>query len=151
MIRIIAVGKKHEDWLNAGLQRYEKRLTGPFVITWDLVPHSSLEGEPARREESRRLLNKVSSNDHVVLLDETGTQMSSPELSSLFQDAFVHSKHVTLVIGGAYGVDETFKERANKVWSLSRLVFPHQLVRLILTEQLYRAQQIAVGSSYHHM
>jgi 23S rRNA (pseudouridine1915-N3)-methyltransferase len=86
----------------------------------------------------------------VILLDGRGESIDSPELSSLFLKILEKSQDVVIVIGGAYGVDDTVMNRANFVWSLSELVFPHQLVRLMLTEQLYRAQEIASGNPYHH-
>jgi 23S rRNA (pseudouridine1915-N3)-methyltransferase len=86
----------------------------------------------------------------VVLLDETGKLYDSPALSGLLVSAFGRDAHLTIIIGGAYGTSEEVQARAQVVWSLSPLVFPHQLVRLLLIEQLYRAQEIAAGHSYHH-
>jgi len=149
-IKILSVGKKHESWVSEGIERYQKRLRAPFSIEWVLLPHSSLEGDRARQEESERILSRLSGEDYVVLLDERGKQLSSPQLSTLLSDQLNASRAVVLVIGGAYGVAASVHERANYIWSLSPLVFPHQLVRLTLTEQLYRAQQIALGGSYHH-
>ncbi|MFC0582245.1 23S rRNA (pseudouridine(1915)-N(3))-methyltransferase RlmH [Micrococcoides hystricis] len=149
-IKILSIGKKHEDWVADGIDRYSKRLKKPFDLKWQLLPHSSRQHEAARAEESERLLAKIDARDHVILLDERGTMLTSPKLSKHLQDCFVQSKPVVLVIGGAYGVTEELRERANLQWSLSELVFPHQLVRLVLTEQLYRAQDIAAGGSYHH-
>jgi len=74
----------------------------------------------------------------------------SPTLSCQLNELFAQGKNITIVIGGAFGVSTALIQRANLVWSLSPLVFPHQLVRLILTEQLYRAQEIARGGKYHH-
>ena len=150
MITIVAVGRKHEAWVAEGIGRYEKRLKPPFNIEWVLLPHSSLEGMRARQEESQALLARIKDDDVVILLDETGRQVTSPQLAAQLEQQFVGSRRVVLVIGGAYGVDETLMARADAVWSLSELVFPHQLVRLILAEQLYRAQEIARGGSYHH-
>ncbi len=150
MIRIIAIGRKHESWIAEGLQRYEKRLQKPWDAEWVLLPHSALDGPRARQEESERMLGRIKDTDHVVLLDETGEPLDSPALSRLCEQVFTTGKPLTFVIGGAYGVDERLHARANRVVSLSRLVFPHQLVRLILAEQLYRAQSIASGGRYHH-
>lgn len=148
-IRIISVGKKHDDWIEPGLERYEKRLKKPFDVTWGLLPPSGLPDLTARRDESERILSKLTDNDYVILFDETGKQLDSPSLATLLEKQFVQGV-ATFVIGGAYGVDQSVQKRANLVWSLSPLVFPHQLVRLILIEQLYRAQQITIGGSYHH-
>ena len=87
---------------------------------------------------------------NVILLDEIGKNLSSPELSTLLDTQFTRGS-VTVIIGGAYGVTPELQRRADTVWSLSRLVFPHQLVRVLLIEQLYRAQEIQNGGKYHHM
>lgn len=149
-IKIIAVGKRHEQWVVDGIERYQKRLRSPFNVEWVLLPHSSLEGDRARSEESECILMRLSDGEYVILLDETGTTLNSPGLEHLLTQQFTVSRQVTIIIGGAYGVDATVHSRADYIWSLSALVFPHQLVRLILAEQLYRAQQIHAGGSYHH-
>lgn len=150
MIRLIAIGKKHESWVYEGVKRYEKRLKKPWNSEWVLLPHSSLEGIRAREEESERILSRLGSDDFVVLLDERGKLLDSPALSRALQDQLERSRPVVCIIGGAYGVSDALMDRADVVWSLSLLVFPHQLVRLILAEQLYRAQEIAGGKPYHH-
>lgn len=149
-ISILAIGKKHEDWVERGIERYSKRLQKPWDTKWRLLPHSSFDGEQARQEESRRILADLSPSDYVVLLDERGEMVGSSQLATEVEDRIDHSQNIVFVIGGAYGVDQTLLDRANFCWSLSPLVFPHQLVRLILIEQLYRAQQINKNHPYHH-
>ena len=149
-LTIISVGKKHEDWVATGIERYQKRLKAPFSVTWELIAPSGHEGPSARQDESERMLFRLTAYDFIVLLDERGKSLDSPHLSSLLVERLHHSQKIALVIGGAYGVDDTIRQKADLVWSLSPLVFPHQLVRLILTEQLYRAQEIAAGHPYHH-
>ena len=149
-VHILTVGKKHESWVAAGIERYQKRLKAPFLVEWVLMAHSSLEGIRAREEESERLLSRLDAYDFIVLLDERGKTLDSPGLSRLLSEQLDRSVKVAIVIGGAYGVTDELREKADFVWSLSPLVFPHQLVRLILIEQLYRAQQITLGGSYHH-
>ena len=149
-VRILAIGKKHEAWVADGIERYQKRLQRPFDMSWILLPHSAREGLTARQEESERILGRLDPSEFVILLDERGKLLDSPALSRQLISVLERSQLVTLVIGGAYGVDETVHARANLVWSLSPLVFPHQLVRLIGIEQLYRAQEIARGNPYHH-
>ncbi len=149
-LKLLVVGKKHESWVSEGIERYQKRLKRPFDIEWVLLPHSAYEDLKARQDESERILLRLNANDFVILLDERGKTLDSPALSTLLTAKLDTSQPVTLIIGGAYGVDETVHRRADFVWSLSPLVFPHQLVRLILIEQLYRAQEIAHGHPYHH-
>lgn len=149
-IRIIAVGKSHDSWVIQGIDRYQKRLRRPFDVSWVLLPHSAREGSSARAEESERILQHCDTNDSIVLLDEKGKLLDSPSLSQVLQESFNRSKRVVIIVGGAYGVDERVHQYADIVWSLSPLVFPHQLVRLLLIEQLYRAQEIVRGNPYHH-
>ena len=149
-LHIIAVGKKHESWVAEGIERYQKRLKAPFLAEWILMAHSSYDGVKARQDESERLLSRLTAYDFIILLDERGKQLDSPAFASLLQQNLDRSQKVAIVIGGAYGVTDELRQRAHVVWSLSDLVFPHQLVRLMLTEQLYRAQQITLGGSYHH-
>lgn len=150
MIRILAVGKKHESWVQEGISRYEKRLKRPFAVEWALLPHSSREGDVARREESGRIVERLEKDDFVVLLDERGLEVDSPALSKTLLAPLERSTRIVVIIGGAYGVDDAVRKRADFVWSLSPLVFPHQLVRLLLIEQIYRAQEISSDGSYHH-
>jgi len=150
-LRIISVGKKHEPWVTEGIERYQKRLKQPFLVEWVLLPPSGYDELRARQDESTRILARLSADDYVVLLDERGKAIDSPALSRLLLEPLQSSRSVVIIIGGAYGVDDTVHDHANFTWSLSPLVFPHQLVRLILVEQLYRAQEISVGGPYHHV
>lgn len=150
-IRIIAVGKKHEAWVEDGIKRYQERLKRPYDIEWILLPHSMSSNDMARQEESGRILSRLNTNDYVVLLDERGKNIDSIKLAQLLRTPIDTARQVVVVIGGAYGVDSAVHRRANFVWSLSKLVFPHQLVRLILTEQIYRSQEIAGNKPYHHV
>jgi 23S rRNA (pseudouridine1915-N3)-methyltransferase len=149
-IRILAVGKRHESWVTDGIERYEKRLKRPFDVEWVLLPHSAREGNVARQEESERLLERVSDQEFVLLLDERGKQLDSPAFSHLLLAPIETAKKVVIVIGGAYGVTQQMQTRADFTLSFSPMVFPHQLVRLMLVEQIYRAQEIAAGGPYHH-
>lgn len=149
MIRIIAIGKKHDAWIKDGLERYQKRLRSPFDVQWMLLPYSEKNGVEARENESKNILRHIKSSEYVILLDERGRSMSSVEFSQYLERISVQ-KPIAIIIGGAYGVDDSVTQRADNVISLSNMVFPHMLVRLILIEQLYRAQEIARGGPYHH-
>ena len=149
-IRVISVGKKHESWVAEGIERYQKRLKRPFEIEWVYLPHSTLPNDRAAVEESQRILSRLNANDYLILLDERGKNLNSPALSRLLSAQIESSRDIVMVIGGAFGVSDLVRMRANFIWSLSGLVFPHQLVRLILTEQIYRAQEISAGKPYHH-
>lgn len=142
MIKIIAGGKKHISWAEEAISEYEKRLTKPYNIEWEYVEEEKL---------TKRLLDwPFSGRDFVIVCDERGKNISSEAYSKLLQEAFLNSKNVVILIGGAYGFSDEVREKADFVWSFSDLVFPHMLARTIVAEQTYRAQEIQKGSHYHH-
>lgn len=148
-ITVIAVGKKHDKLIAGAINDFEKRLKAPFSFEWRFLSASNFDGDRARVEESERLDKILGRDDFVILLDERGKNLTSPEFSKILEEKLA-SQNIKIVIGGAFGVSSDFRNRANLVWSLSKLVFPHQIVRLILAEQIYRAQEIAKGGKYHH-
>ena len=149
-LQILVIGKKHESWVLEGIERYQKRLKAPFLPEWVLMAHSSFDGVKARQDESERILSRLTAYDFIILLDERGKTLDSPSLAGVLEEQLDRSQKVLIIVGGAFGVTDELRDKAHLVWSLSPLVFPHQLVRLLVTEQLYRSQQIIVGGSYHH-
>lgn len=143
MIRVIAGGKPSKNWILSGVSEYEKRLKKPFDIAWQFF-----EEEKLAKFLEKWPFSEVS--EYVILLDERGEQLSSPEFSEKLEKCFNSSKEVVIIIGGAYGVSTEVRERADFVFSFSRQVFPHELMRVILAEQIYRAQEISRGGKYHH-
>ena len=142
MIKIIAGGKKSSGWVLEACAEYEKRLKKPFDIKWEIYDEEKL---------AKHLTDwKFSPDEFVILADERGKNITSPELSERLMQAFNSSKSVAIIIGGAFGVTEEVRNRADFVWSFSKLVFPHMLMRVMMTEQIYRAQEIAHGGKYHH-
>lgn len=142
MIRIIAGGKKNAGWVLEAISEYEKRLRKPFLVTWEFL-------------EEEKFLKKLeewpfSSSEFVICCDERGKNISSDEYSRLLSQAFLSSREVVTLIGGAYGFSDHVREKADFVWSFSKLVFPHMIARLIVSEQTYRAQEIFNGGKYHH-
>lgn len=142
MIKIIAGGKKSAGWVLEAQQEYEKRLKKPFDIKWEIYEEEKLAKKLANWEFKPQEL--------VILADERGANISSVELSEKLVRAFNASREVVVIIGGAFGVNEEVREKADFVWSFSRLVFPHMLMRIMMVEQIYRAQEIAHGGKYHH-
>jgi len=150
-ITIITIGKKHDTAIKTLIETYQQRIQAAMTLEWRYVSPSSLAAQAARKQESQKLLQIVKPSDMVWLLDERGEQISSPALAAKLNVMQLHAvRNIAIIIGGAYGVDDTVRSRASWVWSLSSLVFPHQLVRLLLVEQLYRATQINKGTGYHH-
>ncbi len=143
MIKIIAGGKKNAGWAAEACFEYEKRLRKPFNVVWEFV-------------EEEKLLKRLSEwpfergREYVICCDERGKNISSDEYSSVLERAFVGGRDVVILIGGAYGFDDFVREKADFVWSFSKLVFPHALARVMVTEQIYRAQEIYHGGKYHH-
>lgn len=143
MIRIIAGGKKSANWVKEACFEYEKRLRKPFDVSWEIMEEEKLQ----------KYLEKwpFGPDQVIILADERGKNISSPEFSDKLSKIFNSSCEAVIIIGGAYGVTEEVRERADFVWSFSRLVFPHMLMRVMLVEQIYRAQEIYRGGKYHHL
>lgn len=150
-ILIISVGKKHEKWLEQAIEHYQDRVSRSISISWLLISPSQLSADQARNHESVEIIKRLSNDDFVWLLDERGEIVDNFMLDQKLNNVKNTSlKRLVIIIGGAYGVNDELRSRADWLWSLSRLVFPHQLVRLILLEQIYRTLEIERGSGYHH-
>lgn len=152
-ITCICVGKKHDSGIAGAIGDYTKRLARYVAFEWLIVPPAKgrMRIDEAKRTEGATIAVQIKDDDYVVLLDESGAQLSSGGLADILDAVDMQTtKRLLFVIGGAYGVTDGLKRRANQVWSLSTLTFPHQLVRLILVEQLYRANTIRRGEPYHH-
>lgn len=149
-ILIISVGKKHDTELAAAINKYRERISRQISLDWLIINPSALSDNLARDAESKSITDRLKVDDEVWLLDERGKNIYSPELSKKLETTSLFAKRLVIVIGGAYGVNDDLRNRANFTWSLSNLVFPHQIVRLLLVEQLYRALEIQKGSGYHH-
>ena len=150
-----SIGKPHEPFVNDGITLFTKRISHYFPVDWNIIPmpknSAMLSETDLKKKEGENILGLLQKEDYLVLLDETGKQMSSPELATFIQSrANDSTQRIVFLIGGAYGVSEAVKNRANFTWGLSKLVFPHQLVRLILAEQVYRACTIIRNEKYHH-
>ena len=143
MIKIICGGKKNTGAFLEIIAEYEKRLRKPYDVHWEFC-------------EETKLMKKLSewpfenAQEYVICCDERGKNISSGEYSSLLERAFVDSREIVILIGGAYGFSEEVRGKADFVWSFSKLVFPHALARVMVCEQTYRAFQIAIGGKYHH-
>ena len=151
-ITICSVGKANESYIKEGVDQFTKRIGHYYPIDWVLITPSKLT-EPAqiKKAEADSIIKALAKTDILILLDEKGKMLDSPGLAKLIQQkANQSAQRIVFLIGGAYGVDQSIKERANFTWSLSELVFPHMLVRLILAEQIYRACSILANEKYHH-
>ncbi|MFZ1535430.1 MAG: 23S rRNA (pseudouridine(1915)-N(3))-methyltransferase RlmH, partial [Chitinophagaceae bacterium] len=139
-----SIGKANEPYIKEGVEEFTKRISRYFKADWNIIPvpknAATLSETDLKKKEGEIILDWLNKDDYLVVLDERGKQISSEGLSAFIQSrANESTKHLIFLIGGAYGIDEAVMKRADYKWSLSQLVFPHQLVRLILAEQVYRA------------
>lgn len=155
-IEIWSVGKGNESFIEEGMQYYFKKVR-PYVPA-DLVilqlpkKLQTADVQRTKQLEEELILKQLQPQHYLILLDEGGRQYDSIQWSQQFQQLMNQgTRTLVLLIGGAFGVSDTVKKQARQCWSLSPLVFPHQLVRLILAEQVYRAFSILNNSPYHHV
>ena len=141
-LRVLWVGKTREPWLAEGIKEYLRKLR-PFA-TVEVVEIKEDKGDSARGKEAGRLLKQA--GGEFYLFDERGKQMSSEELAGLLKDKV----KAQFVIGGPFGVSDEVREKAKGMIGLSRMVFTHEMARVIVLEQLYRACMINAGRAYHH-
>lgn len=150
-----SVGKSHDSYVKEGIELFTKRISHYYPVEWKIFPvaknSASASEDEIKKTEAAAVLNALQNDDVLVALDEFGKQWTSPELAEFIQrKANESAKNIIFLIGGAYGIHESVLKRSNHRWSLSKLVFPHQLVRLVLSEQLYRASTIIRNEKYHH-
>lgn len=152
-IRLLAIGGRAEPWVADGFRQYTARLPRELRLELVEVPlerrTSGTDPLVARDRECERLLRQLRPTEYVVALDERGQAWSSTELAAQLGRWRMEQPDLAFVIGGPEGLAEAVRQRANRLWSLSRLTFPHGLVRILLAEQLYRAWTILEGHPYH--
>ena len=152
-ITIIAAGKIQERFIEEGLSLYLKRLKHYASVNIIEVQGAKGLKEPEKLKisESNALLEKVPEGARIILLDERGDLLSSTDFAAMIEKNQVNSvKNLVFLIGGSYGFSEECYKKASGMLSLGRMTFPHQLLRLIFAEQLYRAYTILKGENYHH-
>ncbi|OUM87619.1 MAG: 23S rRNA (pseudouridine(1915)-N(3))-methyltransferase RlmH [Bacillus thermozeamaize] len=159
-VTLVAVGSIKERYMQQGIADYVKRLR-PYArldiveVKEEKAPEhlSAAQEEQVREREGERILQRLpdgSPGAKVVVLDMRGKMLSSEELAAQMAEWATYGTHqLYLVIGGSLGLSRTVRERADLLWSFSRLTFPHQLMRLMVLEQLYRAFKIQRGETYH--
>ena len=156
-IRILTVGKLKEKYLVSGIKEYEKRLNGycqveMIVVLYEPIPNraSALVEEQIKNKEAKKLVEKIKKDDYVIVLDLHGKQLGSVELSKHIESCMLHGKStIDFVIGGSLGLGQDIIERADFRLCFSKMTFPHQLMKLILMEQIYRSFKIMKNETYH--
>ncbi len=152
-IKIICPGKTRETWIKQGIEEYQKRLNPVWKIDWQELKDASLKSEntivKVKKQEALIINKTISTDDYIIALDERGKNLDSISFAHTLEE-LVMTKSIVFVIGGVYGLDSSVLNRANLTLSFSSFTFPHQLIRLILMEQLYRAWTIISGKTYHY-
>jgi len=150
-----SIGKANEAYVKSGIEDFTRRLSNYFPVQWNIIPvprnAGMLSEIDLKKREGDMSLDFLKADDYLIALDERGKEMTSEGLAAFLQQrANESSKNLVFLIGGAFGLDERVLKAAKLKWSLSPLTFPHQLVRLILAEQVYRACTILRNEKYHH-
>ena len=154
-ISLWSIGKAHDPYVKPGIEEFTKRISKYFPFEWTIIPvpknAGMLSEMDLRKKEGETIIQWLRQDDFLVALDERGKQFTSEGLSGFLQQRATEStKNLVFLIGGAFGLDDAILQKAKLKWSLSQLTFPHQLVRLILAEQVYRACTILKNEKYHH-
>ena len=154
-IHLWSIGKNHEAYVKHGVEDFTRRISNYYPAQWTIIPSPKNAGMLSemdlKKKEASTILEWLQKDDYLIVLDEKGKELSSKGLAEFIQVRANESvKNLVFLIGGAYGLDEVVLKKAHFKWSLSQLTFPHQLVRLLLAEQLYRACTILRNEKYHH-
>lgn len=154
-ICILSIGKINNPWLSEGIKSYESRISNYIKFSINILPDiknvKNLTKENIKEEEGRLILANISGSDLVVLLDEKGQEFTSREFADWIQKKLNSGrKKLVLIIGGPYGFSKNVYDRADSKIALSKMTFTHEMAKLLLIEQLYRAMTILRGEPYHH-
>lgn len=156
-VKLVTVGKLKEKYLKDGIAEYSKRLSRFAKVEMVELPDektpdkaSPAENQQIMEKEAERILGKIADREFVVVLAIEGEQFPSEKFSQILQETTIKGfSDITFVIGGSLGLAPSVKKRANLLMSFGQLTLPHQLMRLVLVEQIYRAFMIQQGSPYH--
>ena len=155
IIQFWSVGKDNEAYIKTGVAEFTKRISKYYKVEWKIIPlpknAAAMSESELKKKEGEKILGLLKKDDYLVVLDQKGTHLTSESFADFIKAKANESiKSLVFVIGGAYGLDKDVLDKARFKWSLSHLTFPHQLVRLILAEQVYRACTINKNEKYHH-
>ena len=147
MIKIIAVGKIKENYLKDAIKDYEKRINKYNKI--EIIEIKDENTKQALKDEANNIKKHLKPNDYIITLEIEGTQMPSKSFASYIDKILITNPNITFIIGSSHGLDNSIKEISNYKLSFSKMTFPHQLFRVILLEQIYRAFKILNNETYH--
>ena len=154
-IKLLLIGKSDTEYIQQGVAEYEKRIKHYIPYESIVIPAlknvAGYSPTEVKIREAEQLMKNIAVSDYIVLLDETGKEFSSVEFSGFLSQRFSSGvKSLVFIVGGAFGVSEPIKKKANFILSLSQMTFSHQMIRLFFIEQLYRGLTILKNESYHH-
>lgn len=150
MIKIICLGKLKEDYLTKAILEYKKRISKYHNIEiYELQDEGLNEKTTSLRREKERILKVLNQKDYIITLEIEGKEITSIEFAEKLDNIFISNSNITFIIGSSYGLDDEIKKMSNFSLSFSKMTFPHQLFRIILLEQIYRAFKINNNEEYH--
>jgi 23S rRNA (pseudouridine1915-N3)-methyltransferase len=150
MIKIITIGSIKESYLREAIEEYKKRLSKYTSLEMiELKDEGLVEPDKAMKLEEEKILKHLNDKEYIITLEIEGKELTSEEFAEKLDKIQIEYSNITFIIGGSYGLSNTIKERANYHLSFSKMTFPHQLFRVILLEQIYRAFKINHHESYH--
>ncbi|MBR2786021.1 MAG: 23S rRNA (pseudouridine(1915)-N(3))-methyltransferase RlmH [Clostridia bacterium] len=156
-INIICVGKIKENFLKDAINEYSKRLTKYCTLTITELPDEKISNNASNKEllivkekEAENILNNLRKDSYIICLDLKGKQFTSEEFSQKIENISLHyNSSITFIIGGSLGISNEILSKANELISFSKMTFPHQLFRVLLLEQIFRAFKISNNEAYH--
>ena len=150
MIKIITVGNIKENYLKDAIDEYKKRLSRYTDIEIIEVKDESYDDiKKVLYQEASKIEKNIGEKDYIITLEIEGKEFSSEEFAKKMDNILIENSNITFIIGGSYGLDTRIKNKSNLKLSFSKMTFPHQLFRVILLEQIYRAYKINNNESYH--
>lgn len=152
MIKILWVGKTKEKGLKNLINEYKKRILtmSPIkIVEIEEEKRTGKDEEKYLKREMEKIIENLDKKDYIILLSEKGKLMNSEQFSEFIKDKFNKNKNITFILGGPWGVSEKLEGEVNFLLSLSPMTFPHEIARVLLLEQIYRALSIKKGSKYH--
>lgn len=150
MIKIICLGKIKEDYLIKGIEEYKKRISKyQNIEIYELQDENTNDKKVTLKKEKERILKIVNPKDYIITLEIEGKELTSEEFAKKLDETFIINSNITFIVGGSYGLDDEIKALSKMKLSFSKMTFPHQLFRLVLLEQIYRAFKINNNEEYH--
>ncbi len=150
MIKIICLGKIKESFLEDAIKEYKKRISKYQQLEIiELQDEGINDKKVALKKEKEKILKVLNKKDYIITLEIEGKEESSEEFAKRLNNIFIENSNITFIIGGSYGLDDEIKTLSNYKMSFSKMTFPHQLFRVILLEQVYRAFKIINNEEYH--